>query len=54
MLVRISTAARELGVNPETLRRWEVQGKISLSTVCHLVFADAVAIDSSCAAIYWF
>ena len=30
MLVSISTAARELGVNPETLRRWEAQGKIEV------------------------
>ena len=28
MLVNIKVAAKELGVRPETLRRWESQGKI--------------------------
>ena len=30
MKVRISEAARELGVHPETLRRWEKAGKIEV------------------------
>ena len=30
MKVSIGEAARELGVTPETLRRWEAQGKIEV------------------------
>jgi predicted site-specific integrase-resolvase len=30
MKVNISKAAQELGVHPETLRRWEIAGKIQV------------------------